>query len=41
MTLPPLRQALAFAVLALTLGACSPLTAFATLTPTDRAQQAG
>jgi acetyl esterase/lipase len=41
MTLPPLRQALAFAVLALTLGACSPLTAFANLTPTDRAQQAG
>ncbi|MDP3489886.1 MAG: alpha/beta hydrolase [Phenylobacterium sp.] len=41
MTLPPLRQALAFAALALALSACSPLTAFANLTPTDRAQQAG
>ncbi|MDP2212773.1 alpha/beta hydrolase [Phenylobacterium sp.] len=41
MTLPPLRQALALACLGLALSACSPLTAFATLTPTDRAQQTG
>jgi acetyl esterase/lipase len=41
MPLPPLRQALAFAILGLALSACSPLTAFANLTPTDRAEQAG
>lgn len=41
MTLPPLRHALALACLGLALSACSPLTAFATLTPTDRAEQTG
>lgn len=38
---PALRPALMLAVLALSLSACSPLTAFASLTPTDRAEQAG
>lgn len=41
MMLPALRPALVLAVLALSLSACSPLSAFASLTPTDRAQQAG
>ncbi|WP_300575187.1 alpha/beta hydrolase [Phenylobacterium sp.] len=41
MTLPPLAPVLAVLGLALTLCACSPLTAFATLTPTDPASREG
>ncbi|MDP1618083.1 alpha/beta hydrolase [Phenylobacterium sp.] len=41
MTLPPIAPVLAVLGLALTLCACSPLTAFATLTPTDPASRQG
>lgn len=41
MTLPPLAPVLAVLAVALTLCACSPLTAFATLTPKDPASREG